>query len=193
MSLVVTPLQKKSSMFGFPLLLVIFIVCCGFGLGAVVLYLSSILMKKNHLLYGPVYIPTKDVDLAIMIGLAELKPGQKVADLGSGDGKVIIALAQQGVEAHGYENSPSLVLSSRAKIHRLGLDKKAFIHFQDFWKIDFSQYDLIFMYTSQDTMERLEGKIQNQLKKGSRVVSNTFKFPKWKTIRQEDRIFVYQK
>src|SRR5258708_2163177 len=131
-------------------------ICGGLILGFGLIQLGTFLMKRNHILYGPVFIPTKNIDLEMMIKLAEIKPGDKVADLGSGNGKVIIALAQRGIEAHGYENSPSLVLSSRWRIHKLGLTKKAHIHWQDFWNVDFSQYDVIMMYTSQFTMEKLE-------------------------------------
>src|SRR5260221_69495 len=118
--------------------------------------LGSFLMKRSHVLYGPVFVPTKNKDLEIMISLARIQPGEKVADLGSGDGKVLIVLAQRGIEAHGYENSPSLIFLSRRKIRQLGLSNKAFVHWQDFWHADLSEYDVIMMYTSQFTMEKLE-------------------------------------
>jgi len=177
-----------------------------FGLlfGWFVLSFSQWMMKRNHILYGPVFIPTKDEDLETMMTLAGIKTGEKVADLGSGNGKIVMALAQQGFDAHGFENSPSLVVSSRWRIKRLdakrkGVDqtasgpKRPQIHWQDFWHADLSKFDVIMMYTSQDTMDRLEKHIQQQLKPGARVVSNTFQFPTWKETKQKGKIFLYKK
>lgn len=164
---------------------------CGVALGSFLLWIGQWVMKKSPLLSGPVFIPTKDTDLEKMIILANTKKGDVVADLGSGDGKVVIALAQRGIEAHGYENSPSLVWLSRRKIKQLGLQKKARIHWQGFETADLTKYDVVMMYTSKMTMERMEKRIQQQLKPGARVVSNTFQFPDWKPTKVSDHIFLY--
>ncbi len=165
----------------------------GFAFGFTVLAIGNFLMKKSHVLYGPVFIPSKNEDLETMIELANIKLKEKVVDLGSGDGKVVIELAKRGIRADGFENSPTLVFSSRKRIEKLGMSDKITIHFQDFWKADFSQYDVVMMYTSQDTMEKLEKRILEQLKPGSRVVSNTFEFPNWKMATKKGKIFLYEK
>jgi len=92
------------------------LVLLGLSIGGGVLFLGDRIMKRIHILYGPVFIRSKDRDLQIMFKLSGLKPGQIAADLGSGDGKILVYLAQHNVEVHGFENSPSLVWQSRQKL-----------------------------------------------------------------------------
>ena len=86
-------------------------------------------------IFGAPFEPTSDRKLKIMMKLAKVKKGEKAVDHGSGDGKIVIALAKAGAEAHGYEINPLLVLFSRYKIKKAGLKGKAFIHWKNFWKI----------------------------------------------------------
>jgi hypothetical protein len=165
----------------------------GLALGGLVLFLGDRIMKRIHILYGPVFIRSKDRDLQIMFKLSGLKPGQVAADLGSGDGKILAYLAQHNIEVHGFENSPSLVWQSRQKINKLGLQNLATVHWQDFWYADLSKYDVIMMYTSKFTMDQLEAKIRSQLKPGAKVVSNTFKFPHWPAAKVEGGVYLYVK
>lgn len=67
------------------------------------------------------YAPSVKNRLDAMLDLANIQPGDKAVDLGSGDGRVVIAMAQAGAEAHGYEINPWLVLWSRYAIRRAGL------------------------------------------------------------------------
>jgi len=145
------------------------------------------------ILHDPVFVPTTDEKLQIMLELAHVKPGQKVADLGSGNGKIIIALAKLGVEGHGYEINYFLVWQSRHTIRRLGLEKLAKVHRQSFRQADLSSIDLVTLYTSAETMAGFEKKLQKELKSGAKVVSNTFQFPNWKPLKVRDRVYLYQK
>src|SRR5258708_29021325 len=130
-------------LFYFPIIIVLSILFAIF-----LLWLGSKIMFLIPALYEPVFVPTKDSALETMLKLAQLKPRQKVADIGSGDGKILIALAQRGVEAHGYENNAYLVWLSLRRIKKLGLETNAFVHRQSFWTADFSQYNAIMAYTS---------------------------------------------
>ena len=77
---------------------------------------------------GAIYDPSSRAEADVMARIAEVRPGEKAADLGSGDGRVVCALARAGAEAHGYEINPVLVLISRRNIRREGLAGRAFIH-----------------------------------------------------------------
>ena len=55
------------------------------------------------------YAPSTTAIIDRMIKLLNIKPGEKAVDIGSGDGRVVIALAKAGAEAHGYEINPLLV------------------------------------------------------------------------------------
>jgi ribosomal protein L11 methylase PrmA len=128
-----------------------------------------------------------------MIKLAKIKKGDKAVDLGSGDGRIVIALAKAGAEAHGYEINPFLVWYSRYKIKKAGLKGKAFIHRKSFWKINFKQFDVIMMFQFHTIMDKLKKKLKKELKPKARVVSYYWKFPKWKPNKKIDNIYLYKK
>ena len=67
-------------------------------------------------LQGPIFAPSSETAISTMLKLAKIKPGVRIADLGSGDGRVVRAFAKKGVEVHGFEINPLLVLISKNKI-----------------------------------------------------------------------------
>lgn len=127
-----------------------------------------------------------------MISLSDIKSGEKAIDLGSGDGRLVIALAKKGIEAHGYEINPFLVWLSRNNIKRVGLEGEAFIHFKNFWYVDFSEFNVVTVYGISYMMKRLEAKLRKELKPGSRIVSNCFAFPNWPYFKKEDKVYLYK-
>lgn len=165
----------------------------GTAFAAILLWFGTRLVLLIPFLHDPVFVPSKDDALETMLELAEVRPGQKVADLGSGDGKILIALAHQGIETHGYENSIHLLLASRSKIKKLHLQDKAKVFWKSFWSADLSQYDVVVIYARSLIMERLEKKLLVELKPGAKVVSNTFQFPHWPLKKQIHNIYLYEK
>ncbi len=127
-----------------------------------------------------------------IIKLAEIKPGQKAADLGSGDGRIVIAMARAGANAHGYEINPFLVWWSRRKIAEAGLSDKAFIHQKSFWNENFSSFDLVSIYGIGYIMKDLEEKLRRELPRGAKVAANAFEFPAWKHIKRDNGVFLYE-
>src|SRR5579859_2347505 len=118
----------------------------------------------------------------------------KIADLGSGDGRVLIALAKAGFEAHGFEINPLLVLRSHWNIQRQlprELHQHAFVHWQDFWNVNF-HFDAITVYGIGWIMKRLEKKFLAETKPGTILVSNAFTFPNLKPIKKEGVVLVYK-
>ena len=96
------------------------------------------------LLRGGPYVPSNREIVERMIGMAGVRPGEKAVDLGSGDGRVVIALARAGAEAYGFEINPFLVSWSRRNIKKAGLEGKAFIIKRSFWKENYSKYQISF-------------------------------------------------
>ena len=123
--------------------------------------------------------------------LLKLKKGQKMVDLGSGDGRIVIAFARLGIESHGYEINPVLVMVSRLKIRRAGLEKKAFIHFKDFWVTNLGDFDGVTLYGIAHIMKRLENKLKKELRPGSKIATNYFKFPSLKPIHMRNNVSLY--
>ena len=128
---------------------------------------------------GAPFLPTDQADTQKMVELANLKPGDKLADLGSGDGRILIAAAKLGAEAHGYEINPLLVLWSKWKIKKGGLSDKAFVHWKNYWLEDFSNFDVVTIFGITGIMEKLGEKLSRELKPGSRVICHIFPIPKW--------------
>lgn len=127
-----------------------------------------------------------------MISLADIKPAIKAADLGSGDGRVVIALAKAGAKAHGYEINPLLVWWSRRSIRKEKLTDRAFIHWGSFWRHDLSSFDAITIFGISYIMRSLEKKLKAELKPGARVVSNEFIFPDWPYSQKESDVYLYE-
>jgi len=160
---------------------------------ASVITVSYFWMFIFPLVGGAPYVPSDRKMVEKMVRLVNLKPGEKVVDLGSGDGRIVIEFAKAGADAHGYEISPFLVWISRFKAQKEGFGSKTKFSKKNFWKEDFSEFDVIAMYQVSYVMNRLEKKLLDELKPGARVVCNAFKFPSWEPHVEEDGIFVYIK
>lgn len=80
------------------------------------------------LFWGAIYVPTSEEKIEKMVKLLKIKPGQKVVDLGAGDGRVLVALAKAGAKAYGYEINPYLVSRAIKNIQKAKLADKAFIY-----------------------------------------------------------------
>ncbi len=141
---------------------------------------------------GPFFVPTKRSYIPHIISLLALRSGEKVADLGSGSGRVLIALAQSGAEAHGFEHNPLLVWYSRRSVRSAGLKEKAFTHRRNFWHQDLSSFDAVVVYGISYIMPRLERKLRAELRPGARVVSNAFPFPNWRPAATHKKLYLYR-
>ncbi|HUD44240.1 MAG TPA: 50S ribosomal protein L11 methyltransferase [Patescibacteria group bacterium] len=129
--------------------------------------------------------------LDVMLELSQIQPGQKTIDLGSGDGRVVIAMAKLGAQAHGIEIDPGRVELARNNILKENLLDKAIITQGNFWNEDLGEFDIITLYGITGIMERLEKKLKIEMKPGSKVISNFFQFPNWYPAKNKSNIFVY--
>lgn len=141
---------------------------------------------------GAPFAPSTPKKIKIMMSYISQNDIKKAADLGSGDGRIIIALAKQGIEAHGYEINPFMVWWSRIKIKKLGLEDKAFIHRKSIWDVDYSEFDCVVVFGILYMMDKLEKKLKNDLNKGTIVISNFFELPNWKYDKQIDGVLLYK-
>lgn len=139
------------------------------------------------------YFQTTRYRVEAMIELAQIQSGSKAADLGSGDGRIVIALAQAGAIATGYELDEKLVELSRENIHNAILATPPTILQKDFWDEDLGKYDIITVYPMPDIMQAMEKKLQKELRPGARVLLNYYPFPNWEKAAEKDHIFLYRK
>lgn len=145
-----------------------------------------------YLSRGAIYVPTHADKVKKMVELSGIKQGEKVVDLGSGDGRILMAFAEAGAVAHGYEINPVLVWYSRRNIKKAGLAKSAFVHWRSFWGVDLSPYDVVTVFGIDYIMNRLGRKLRTELKPGARVMSFAFSFPDWEQTQKESGIFKYE-
>jgi len=116
-----------------------------------------------------------------MLELADLKPGEKLYDLGSGDGRVLItAVVRFKAKAVGVEISDKLVDSTNARIRRLGLDNQAQVIHGNFLDTDLSPADVVTLYLATDANEMLRPNLEKYLRNGARVVSHEYAVAGWK-------------
>jgi cyclopropane fatty-acyl-phospholipid synthase-like methyltransferase len=135
------------------------------------------LLAVFFLFQGPQFVPSSDQSAKEILELVQAKPGSHILDLGSGDGKLVMALARQGYRVTGIELNPLLVLRSRQAIKRAGLSPLADIAWGNFWRHDLSRYDVVVLFVVKHVMPRLERKLRLQLRPGSQAISNYFLFP----------------
>jgi hypothetical protein len=158
---------------------------------ALLIVSCTIYLILRPMLFGAIYFPTTPSSLTVMLKFADAKPGDKIADLGSGDGRILIAFAKAGTEAHGYEVDPLLVWSSRRAIRKAGLGNKAIVHWQSFWKADLSPYRSVVAYGFPPIMKTLANKLKRELAPGAKVISNVFAFPDLTEVRSENKVRLY--
>src|SRR5262249_17790825 len=127
------------------------------------------------------YYPTPETVVQKMLELGGLKAGEKMFDLGSGDGRIVIMAAQRfHAEAVGIELDKDLCRQSRARIQKLGVDKNAHIINGDLLAQDYSSADLVTVYLLPDSINnKVQPLLDKQLKKGARVVAHDFEFQNW--------------
>ena len=142
---------------------------------------------------GVPYAPTKKSGVNKIIELANIRPGEKAIDLGSGDGRIVAALARAGADAYGIEINKMLIWFSKKYLKFLGLKNKTTIIENSFWDENYSSYDIITIFGQPLIMGRLEEKIFNEARPGTRIVVNRFKFPNKEYQRENKGIYLYIK
>jgi hypothetical protein len=144
--------------------------------------------------FGAPFVPTDARNVEEMVRLAGIKPGERLADLGSGDGRILIAAARAGAQADGWEISPFLCLWSRWKIRRAGLADCARVHLGSYWGANFRKTDVVTLFLINTQMGRMQRKLLAEMPVGGRVVSYAFKFPGWPLeAKNGSGVYLYKK
>ena len=120
-----------------------------------------------------VWIPTPDITLEQMLNMAQVTPGDYVIDLGSGDGRMVIAAAKRGARALGVEYNPDLVALSKRAAADAGVADKVTIVQGDMFEADISKATVMTLFLLPNHLSRLAPQFL-KLKPGTRIVSNTY-------------------
>ena len=125
-----------------------------------------------------VWVPTPDALVERMLDLAKVTSSDYVIDLGSGDGRTVIAAAKRGARAHGIEYNEDMVALAIDAARRAGLSDRATFEKADLFQSDFSKASVITMFLLSQINLKLRP-ILLDLPTGTRLVSNTFKMSDW--------------
>lgn len=121
-----------------------------------------------------------------MLEMARLKPGETLFDLGSGDGRIVIAAAEKyKAKAVGVEISPKLVAQANEAIQKEGVSDQATVVQGDAVEADVSRADVVTMYLAAALNEKLRPRLEKLLHAGARVISLDYAVPGWKASRIE--------
>jgi ubiquinone/menaquinone biosynthesis C-methylase UbiE len=124
------------------------------------------------------WVPTSPELVEKMLDLAKVTPDDFVIDLGSGDGRMVIAAAKRGAHALGVEFDSNMVNLSRQLATEAGVGDKATFVEGDMFEADISKATVLALFLLPDNLRRLEPKFR-ALRPGTRIVVNTFGIPDW--------------
>jgi SAM-dependent methyltransferase len=144
-----------------------------------------------------IYVPTPAPMVEAMLELARVKHDDVVYDLGSGDGRIVIAAAKKyGARGVGVEIDPSLVKTARQNAAAAGVANRVRFVTQDLFTTDLSKASVVTLYLLQSINERLRPKLVRELRPGTRIVSHVFNMgPEWPPAQtlsvERSRIFLW--
>ena len=158
------------------------------GLNAVTLSIMVFILFPTiySLVGGAPFVPTPLKAVKKMIKMAKIKKGDKVYDIGCGDGRMVhLASKEYGAISVGLEIAPLVYLLARLR-HFLWRSK-AKILYRDFKHYDLRDADVVLCYLMPETLSKLQSKLEQDLKKGTRIVSYAFPIGTWKAKQKIER------
>lgn len=137
------------------------------------------------------YFETTRYRVETIVELAKIAPGEKVADLGTGDGRIAIALAKKGAIVTAYEVEEAYVHRAKLEIEKENLIRAIEVKQKNFWDESLAEFSVITIYPMPDIMGTLEEKLKKELKKGARVLTNYYEFPNVASRQNKNGIYLY--
>jgi SAM-dependent methyltransferase len=135
------------------------------------------------LAWGAPWLPAPLRTVRKMLQRAGVQPGQRVVDLGAGDGRIVIAAALWfKAEAVGVEIDPVRCAIANTLIRMLGLRDRAHVQYGNLFEFDLSDVDVVTLYLWPSTNQRLRSRLLKQLRTGAKVVSYKFSLYGWTPI-----------
>lgn len=141
------------------------------------------------------YLPSTNVAVEEMLRLADVKPGDFVVDLGSGDGRIPITAATQfGARGFGVDIDAKLVQESNENARKAGVaDRVRFVQ-RDVFETDIREASVVTLYLLSGLVNRLKPKLMSELKPGTRIVAHDFGFKDWtpdRSVNISKNFFLY--
>lgn len=140
--------------------------------------------------FGAPFLPTLKHQVPKAIELINLKPGQTLVELGSGDGRIAIVAAQTGVNVICFELNPILVIYSWLRTRRYG--KKIKIIWGNYWRRPLPKTDGIFVFLVKPYMEKLNNKIIQETKQPVKLVSFAYQISSRQADQEANGLYLYK-
>ena len=128
-----------------------------------------------------IYVPTPFAVVDAMLDLAQVKPGDVLYDLGSGDGRIpVIASARYGIRAVGIDINPTRIAEARTNAAEAKLTGRVTFRNEDLFETDISEATVVTLYLLPELNDKLRPRLLRMLKPGTRIVSHAFGMTDWK-------------
>lgn len=141
-------------------------------------------------LVGPPYLPTMRQQTDAALDLLDLKPGETLLELGSGDGRVMLAAAKRGLKVVGIELNPLLAAFSVLVTWRYR--KQVRVIWGSYWGKSWPRADAIFTFMLSKYMSRLDTRIEQWRPASTRLASFAFKIPGRQPVRGKAGVYLYE-
>lgn len=150
---------------------------------------ALVLLFGFVVLFGAPYLPTLSKQQEAALDLLDLQPGQLLLELGSGDGRMLVAAARRGIRVVGYELNPLLAAWSWLVTRRYR--RLVAIKCANFWRVSMPAADGIYVFLLDRYMGKLHNKIVQEISNPVNVVSFAFQFPESKHITEKSGLYLY--
>lgn len=132
------------------------------------------------------YVPTPEPVVEKMLELAKVGPDDVIYDLGSGDGRIVIAAAKKyGARGIGVDIDPERISEARQNAKAAGVTDRVEFHEGDLFNVDLSDATVVTMYLLSTVNMKLRPKLFEELKPGTRIVSHAFDMGDWEPLKTE--------
>lgn len=145
------------------------------GLAFLVLPVSQVFSQELDV----PYVPTPDEVVEKMLNITNVGPGDYVIDLGSGDGRIVIAAAKKGAVGHGVDLNPQRVEEANKNARDAGVFDRVVFFEGDLFEADISKASVITMYLLSSVNLKLRPVLLKELRPGTRIVSHSFSMGEW--------------
>jgi tRNA A58 N-methylase Trm61 len=133
------------------------------------------------------FVPSPQTVVEYMLKLADLKAGEVVFDMGSGDGRTVIMAAKTfGARGVGIELREDLAKKAMSQIHENGIDDRVTIMNTDMFTVNLTSADVVYLYLTTSANEKIKPKLESDLKKGARIVSHDYEIIGWRPLKIEN-------
>jgi len=131
------------------------------------------------------YVPTTEPAVKEMLKLAKVQKTDVLYDLGCGDGRIVIEAAKSyGARGVGFDIDPQRIKEARANAKAAGVEGLVRFEEKDLFEADFREATVVTLFLLPSVNLKLRPRLLEQLKPGTRVVSNTFDMGDWKAERE---------